>query len=152
MQCPCRRHHHCPRLTVNAVSLSQLSGHYHPSEQIIVTQTRTNKTHDGEQRNTHLENKDDARTKSNVVAHDTRVKLNDELWTGEHKRCFILLLKQKPRVQFQCLLLDFFWLFNYWKHSTGSFFVLLIYPLFNQEGPIKIKCLFLQGNLVQTVM
>lgn len=79
MQCLCRRHRHCPRFTVNAVSLSRLSGHYHPSELIIVTQIRTNKTHDGEQRNTHLENKEDAGTMSNVVAYDTRVKLNDEL-------------------------------------------------------------------------
>lgn len=74
-----QQHCHCPRFTVNVVSLSQLLGHYHPSELIIVTQIRTNQTHDGEQRNTYLGNKYEPGTKINVVAYDTHVKLNDEL-------------------------------------------------------------------------
>lgn len=70
-------HCHCPRFNVNVVSLSQLLGHYHPSELIIVIQIRTNKTHYGEQRRAHVENKGPRGGEKDVALSDARVKLND---------------------------------------------------------------------------
>lgn len=50
-------HCHCPCFNVNVVSLSQLLGHYHPSQLIIVIQIHGQTKHNTENKGTHVENK-----------------------------------------------------------------------------------------------
>lgn len=70
---PTQLHCHCPRLNVNVVSLSQLLGHYHPSQLIIVMQRHRQTIHIRENKGAH-------RAEKHVAVYDACVKLNDVLW------------------------------------------------------------------------
>ena len=67
---------HCPRFNVNVVSLSQLLGHYHPSQLIIVIQIHGQTKHITENKGAQVENKGAHGKEKHVAVYDARVKFN----------------------------------------------------------------------------
>lgn len=76
---------HCPRFNVNVVSLSQLLGHYHPSQLIIVIQIHGQTKHLTENKGAQVENKGAHGKEKHVAVYAARVKFNLVLWRGKNR-------------------------------------------------------------------